>query len=131
MLYVNGIAMAMLELKRSSVEVADGVRQLITNQEPIFNERLFTAAQLLLAGNDAQGLRYGTAGTPEQFFVQWKHETPAATGAPVAAGALLDRPLAQLCTKERLLDLVRHFVIFDAGRKKVPRQHQYFGGSRR
>ena len=126
-LYVNGIALGVLELKRSSVEVADGVRQLITNQEPIFNERFFTAAQLLLAGNDAQGLRYGTVGTSEQFFMQWKNETPAATVAPVEAGALLDRPLAQLCTKERLLDLVRHFVIFDAGRKKVPRQHQYFG----
>ena len=126
-LYVNGIALGVLELKRSSVEVADGVRQLITNQEPIFNERFFTAAQLLLAGNDAQGLRYGTVGTSEQFFMQWKNETPAATVAPVEADALLDRPLAQLCTKERLLDLVRHFVIFDAGRKKVPRQHQYFG----
>ncbi len=126
-LYVNGIAMAMLELKRSSVEAADGVRQLITNQEPIFNERFFTGAQFLLAGSDAQGLRYGTVGTPEQFFVQWKDEAPAAAGSSVDAGALLDRPLAQLCEKERLLDLVRHFVIFDAGRKKVPRQHQYFG----
>ena len=126
-LYVNGIAMAVLELKRSSVEVADGVRQLITNQEVIFNERFFAAAQLLLAGNDTQGLRYGTVGTPEQFFVQWKDEASAAPGEPVSEGALLDRPLAQLCNKERLLDLVRHFVIFDAGRKKVPRQHQYFG----
>lgn len=126
-LYVNGIAMAMIELKRSSVEVADGIRQLITNQEPIFNERFFTAAQLLLAGSDSQGLRYGTVGTPEQFFVQWKDEAPVTAEAPLSAGALLDRPIAQMCSKERLLDLVRHFAIFDAGRKKVPRPHQYFG----
>lgn len=122
--YLNGIAVAVIELKRSSKEVADGVRQLITNQESIFNQRFFSTAQLLLAGSDSQGLRYGTTGTPEQFFVQWKGEGEPAEITP---GALLDRPLAQLCRKERLLDLMRNFVIFDAGQKKVPRQHQYFG----
>ena len=125
-LYVNGIAIAVLELKRSSVELADGVRQLITNQEPIFNKSFFSTVQLVLAGSDAQGLRYGTTGTPEQFFVQWKDEAPA-PGTGLVAGALLDRPLSQLCEKSRLLDLIRHFMIFDGGQKKVPRQHQFFG----
>ena len=125
MLYLNGIAVAVIELKRSSVEMADGVRQLITNQEEIFNKGFFSTVQLLLAGSDAQGLRYGTTGTPEQFFVEWKDEAPP-DGVPVP-GALLDRPLAQLCGKARLLDLIRNCVIFDAGRKKIPRPHQYFG----
>jgi type I restriction enzyme R subunit len=125
-LYINGIAIAVIELKRSSVEVADGVRQLITNQEEIFNERFFSTVQLLLAGSDSQGMRYGTVGTREQFFVEWKDEVPDETASPLLAGALLDRPLAQLCGKERLLDLIRHFVIFDGGQKKVPRPHQYF-----
>ena len=123
-LYINGIAVAVIELKRSSVEVADGVRQLITNQEPIFNEQFFSTVQLLLAGSDSQGLRYGTIGTPEQFFVQWKDEE---RDGALSAGVLLDKPLAQICSKQRLLDLIRNFVIFDAGQKKVPRQHQYFG----
>ncbi|MBU1189365.1 MAG: type I restriction endonuclease subunit R [Gammaproteobacteria bacterium] len=123
-LYLNGIAVAVIELKRSSVEVADGVRQLITNQEPIFNERFFSTVQLLFAGSDSQGLRYGTTGTPEQFFVKWKDETG---GSAPSAGVLLDKPLLQMCGKERLLDLIRNFVIFDAGQKKVPRPHQYFG----
>ncbi len=124
-LYLNGLAIAVIELKRSSVELADGVRQLITNQEEIFNKGFFSSAQLLLAGSDSQGLRYGTTGTPEQFFVEWKNEAP--TGAPPAPGALLDRPLAQLCNKARLLDLIRNFILFDAGQKKVPRPHQFFG----
>ena len=125
-LYLNGLAVAVIELKRSSVEVADGVRQLITNQEEIFNKGFFGTVQLLLAGSDSQGLRYGTTGTPEQFFVEWKDESPPAAGAPAAAGALLDRPLAQLCNKARLLDLIRDFILFDAGQKKVPRPHQFF-----
>jgi type I restriction enzyme R subunit len=124
-LYINGIAFALIELKRSSVELADGVRQLITNQEEIFNKGFFSTVQLVLAGSDSQGLRYGTTGTPEQFFTEWKDE--AASGAPAAPGALLDRPLAQLCNKTRLLDLIRNFMIFDAGQKKMPRPHQFYG----
>ena len=126
-LYLNGLAIAVMELKRSSVEVADGVRQLITNQEEIFNKGFFSTVQLLLAGSDSQGLRYGTTGTPEQFFVEWKDEAPPVAGDGPAAGALLDRPLAQLCSKARLLDLIRYFILFDAGQKKVPRPHQFFG----
>lgn len=122
--YINGIAVAVIELKRSSVEVADGVRQIITNQEEIFNKNFFPAVQLVFAGSDSQGLRYGTTGTPEEFFVQWKDEDG---GTAMEPGTLLDRPLAQMCRKDRLLDLMRNFIIFDAGQKKVPRPHQYFG----
>ena len=123
-LYINGIAIGMIELKRSSVEVADGVRQLITNQEEIFNIGFFSTVQLVFAGSDSQGLRYGTTGTLEQFFVQWKDEEGDSAMEP---GTLLDKPLAQMCGKERLLDLIRNFIIYDAGRKKIPRPHQYFG----
>jgi type I restriction enzyme R subunit len=126
-LYLNGIAFAVIELKRSSVEVADGVRQLITNQEEIFNKAFFSTIQLVLAGSDSQGLRYGTTGTPEQFFVAWKDEVTCGVGGIPAPGALLDKPLAQLCGKARLLDLIRNCALFDAGQKKVPRPHQYFG----
>ena len=126
-LYVNGIAVAVLELKRGSVEVGYGVNQLITNQEELFNKGFFSTVQYVFAGNDTQGLRYGTVGTPGQFFVQWKDETGGAGAAALSPGALLDQPLAQMCSKARLLDLMRHFLIFDGGQKKAPRPHQYFG----
>jgi type I restriction enzyme, R subunit len=120
-IYINGIAIAVIELKRSSVEIGDGVRQLITNQEEIFNLPFFTTVQLLFAGSDSQGLRYGTVTTKEDFFVEWK----ASSSEPLTTGALLDRPLAELCEKARLLDVIRNFIIFDDGVKKVPRQHQF------
>lgn len=122
-LYLNGLAIAVIELKRSSVEVADGVRQLITNQEEIFNKGFFSTVQLVFAGSDSQGLRYGTTGTPEKFFTEWKAQNSAAD----EAGSLLDRPLAEMCDKSRLLDLIRNFIIFDGGQKKVPRPHQFAG----
>jgi type I restriction enzyme R subunit len=122
-LYINGIVVAVIELKRSSVEVGDGVRQLITNQEEIFNKDFFATVQFVFAGSDSQGLRYGTVTTQEEFFVEWK---PADT-SNLTPGALLDRPLAEMCDKTRLLDLIRNCIIFDNGRKKVPRPHQYAG----
>lgn len=121
-LYLNGIAIAVIELKRSSRDVAEGIRQLISNQQKAFNQSFFSTAQLLLAGSDAQGLYYATAESGEDFYVQWKHADGLAGGE---AGVLLDRPLAEMFDKARLLDFLYNFVIFDAGRKKVPRQHQY------
>ena len=122
-IFLNGIAVGVIELKRSSVEVADGIRQLITNQEEIFNKDFFATVQFVFAGNDSQGLRYGTVTTKEEFFVEWK----AANSGPLTAGAMLDRPLAQMCEKSRLLDLIRNFIIFESGIKKVPRPHQFAG----
>ncbi len=122
-LYVNGIALVVIELKRGSKDIAEGIRQLITNQEDIFNAAFFATVQFVLAGNDSQGLRYGTTGSPENLFVEWKHHKKG----ELVEGSLLDEPLAQMANKERLLDLIRNFIIFDAGRKKVPRLHQYEG----
>src|SRR6266516_1056480 len=125
-LYLNSIAIAVIELKRSSVELADGVRQLITNQEEIFNKGFFSTVQLLLAGSDSQGLRYGTTGTPEQFFVEWKDEARdvPASGAAPAAGALLDRPRNFVQAGVQDDEAADHV---GAGQKKVPRPHQFFG----
>src|SRR5204863_3535336 len=59
------------------------------------------------------------------FFVEWRDDASIPAGMPLVTGGLLDRPLAHLCNKTRLLDLIRDFMVFDAGRKKVPRPHQY------
>lgn len=120
-IYVNGIALGVIELKRSSVSIGEGIRQLISNQSPDYNEWFFGAAQFLFAGSDAEGLRYGTVGTQEKYYLTWKED-----GAKEHR-YLLDRRLAQMCAKGRFIELVRDFVLFDNGRKKVPRPHQYFG----
>ena len=122
-LYLNGIAVAMIELKRSSVDIGDGIRQLISNQDKLFNEAFFSTVQILFAGNDAVGLHYGATGSSEQLFVNWKDEDSKITTPEF--GSLLDRPLSQMCSKERLLDFINNFMVFDAGRRKIPRPHQY------
>lgn len=61
-LYVNGIALGVLELKRAKVSVAEGIRQNRDNQRKEFIEPFFSTMQLVMAGNDSEGLRYGTIG---------------------------------------------------------------------
>lgn len=122
-LYVNGIALGVLELKRSTVAVSEGIRQNLDNQKKAFIRAFFTTQQLLMAGNDTEGLRYGTIETPEKYYLAWKEE-----GAPEPEpGALLDTHLRQLCNKQRFLEIIHDFVVFDAGIKKLPRHNQYFG----
>ena len=73
-LYVNGIALGVLELKRSSVSIEEGIRQNLDNQKKTFIRPFFTTMQLVMAGNDTQGLRYGTIETREKYYLQWKEQ---------------------------------------------------------
>ncbi|MER7477062.1 HsdR family type I site-specific deoxyribonuclease [Streptomyces sp. NPDC126510] len=118
-LYVNGLALVTLELKRSRVAVSEGIRQTIGNQKPGFIRSFFSTVQLVLAGNDVEGLRYGVIDTPEKYWLQWKE--PSDVEEP------LDRALLQMCGKERLLELIHDFTVFDSGVRKACRHNQYFG----
>lgn len=120
-LYVNGIAIAVIELKNSRVGIDDGVRQLLSNQDPAFNEWFFSTTQILFAGNDTEGLKYGTIKTPEKFYLTWKEDEEDNTRYK------LDKYLLKMCEKKRLIELMYDFVLFDGGIKKLPRVHQYFG----
>ncbi len=122
-LYVNGIAVGVLELKRSTVAVAEGIRQNLDSQKQEFIQPFFATVQLVMAGNDTEGLRYGVIETPEKYWLRWKEDEahPAASGNPLL------RELSQLCGKERLLAIIHDFVVFDAGVKKICRPNQYFG----
>jgi type I restriction enzyme, R subunit len=120
-LYVNGIAVGVLELKNSRVTIGDGIRQCLSNQQPMFHAWFFSTVQLILAGNDSEGLQYGAIGTPEKYFLKWK-EDDADNGR-----FKLDKYLLRMCRKDRLIELMHDFVLFDGGVKKLPRAHQYFG----
>jgi type I restriction enzyme R subunit len=120
-LYVNGIAVGVLELKNSRVSVGDGIRQTLSNQQPEFNAWFFSTVQLILAGNDSEGLKYGAVGTPEKYFLKWKEDEADNSRFK------LDKYLLRMCRKDRLIELMHDFVLFDGGVKKLPRAHQYFG----
>jgi type I restriction enzyme, R subunit len=118
-LYVNGIALGVLELKRSTVSVTEGIRQNGDNQQKHFIRPFFATVQLVMAGNDTEGLRYGVIETPEKYYLNWKEDSPITQP--------LDRAMYHVCRKDRLLEVIHDFTVFDAGIKKTCRHNQYFG----
>lgn len=120
-LYLNGIAIATLELKRGTVDIAESIRQSISNWREGFNEWFYSTVQILFAGNNTQGLRYGAIETPEKYYLAWKEDEGDNSRYK------LDKYLLKMCEKKRLLDILYNTVIFDAGIKKLPRPHQYHG----
>jgi type I restriction enzyme, R subunit len=122
-LYVNGIALGVLELKRSIVSVSEGIRQNLDSQKKTFIQPFYTTVQLVMAGNDTEGLCYSVIETKEKYWLRWKEPE---VHPPAGENPLL-RELGQICNKARLLELIHDFIVFDAGTKKTCRHNQYFG----
>ncbi|MFM1907432.1 MAG: hypothetical protein RLZZ591_1109 [Pseudomonadota bacterium] len=120
-IYVNGIAVGVLELKNSRTSIGHGIRQSLVNQQPEFIAPFFATVQFVFAGNDSEGLQYGTIGTEEKYFLKWKEDELDNSHFK------LDKYLLKICAKPRLIELMHDFVLFDGGIKKLPRVHQYFG----
>ena len=137
-LYINGIAVAVMELKKSTVSVADGIRQNVTNQREQFIQRFFSTVQICAAANDSEGLRYGTSGTTEKYYLEWKEDNftdqlqdkddldKEIETACSKQLNLLEKQCYRIFQKERLLDIIHNFIIYDSGIKKVCRYNQFY-----
>ena len=130
-LFINGIPIVVIELKKSSVSFENGIKQLEKEQGKDEIAHLFKYIQLTIAANGS-GARYGTTGTPFKFYSVWKEQDEAKAkeslkslinGREVSA---LDMTLFALLSKDRLLRLVRHYIVFDKRMKKVCRYQQFF-----
>lgn len=140
-IYVNGIALGVLELKRSTVSISEGIRQNLDNQKHLFIKPFFHTIQFVMAGNDTEGLAYGTIETKEKYFLKWKEIDESthkdypyllAITKPIREKSakydyLLDKHIIQLLNKERFLEIIHDFIVFDRGIKKLCRHNQYFG----
>lgn len=132
-LYINGIALGVFELKRSCVSIGEGIRQNLTNQKKEYIQPFFSTVQLIFAGNEAEGLKYGTTETAEKYFLKWKEDIKATDDLSATIKDIQSKEknklrdaIVSLCQKERFLSLIYDFIIFDAGVKKVTRHNQYF-----
>ena len=128
--YVNGIALVVLELKRMSIPVSDAIRQNRRNQEDGEICHFFTTVQLLMAGNESQGLMYGVTKTPEKFWLKWKE--PTGDPCPDSRFTVREFPnemfrsMLQMLEPCRLLEFLHDCIIYDGGIKKAARPNQYF-----
>lgn len=133
-LYINGIAFGVIELKRSTVSMSEGIRQNLTNQRKEFILPFFATVGLIMAGNDSEGLRYGVTDTPEKYFLSWREDKNATDKVSVSVRKLneqypikLDKNLISTCSKERFVDILHNFIAYDSGTKKTCRPNQFFG----
>ena len=132
-IYVNGIALVVFELKRSSTSISQGIRQSLSSQKRENIQEFYHPIQLIFAGNESEGMKYGTTGTPEKYYLTWKEDEKATDAVSLEVKKMqtqtsnrLKNGIVSLCHKKRFLSFIHDFVIFDAGIKKVARHNQFF-----
>ena len=139
--FLNGLPLAVIECKSPTIGdtwKAEAVKQLHRYQEASSHwkdqgaPKLFEAAQVLIA-TCGERAAYGTVGTSERFFLEWKEPYPVTVKQ--LAEKLKRTPTPQdillygLLEPRNLLDIVRNFVVFevDGGRtvRKLTRYKQF------
>ena len=130
-LFINGIPFAVIECKAPHIPVEEAVGQMIRNQQAAYIPHLFKFAQLVVATNK-NAVKYATAGTPKKFWSVWKEQDADWLQARLSAlvpdrmPTEQDRNIVSLFSPERVYELIRYFILFDANVKKVCRYQQFF-----
>lgn len=130
-LFINGIPFAVIECKAPHIPVEEAVGQMIRNQQAAYIPQLFKFAQLVVATNK-NAVKYATAGTPKKFWSVWKEQddewlqTRLKALVPDRMPTEQDRNTVSLFSRERVFELIRYFILFDANVKKVCRYQQFF-----
>lgn len=130
-LFVNGIPFVVIECKAPTVSVEQAISQMIRNQKPEYTPQLFKFAQIVLATNK-DFVKYATAGTAKKFWNVWREEDTAWRDGLLDAYVTershtpQDRDIVSLLHPDRLLELTKYFVLYDANIKKICRHQQFF-----
>ena len=130
-LFINGIPFAVIECKAPHIPVEEAVGQMIRNQQAAYIPQLFKFAQLVVATNK-NAVKYATVGTPKKFWSVWKEQdtewlqTRLKALVPDRMPTEQDRNIISLFSPERVYELIRYFILFDANVKKVCRYQQFF-----
>jgi len=130
-LYVNGIPFAVIECKKSSISMEQGISQMIRNQGKDYIPQLFKFVQIVMATNKNE-TQYATCNTPRKFWAVWKEENEDWLQEQISKSVHhrlptnQDKNIISLFHPERLLELTRYFVLFDKNEKKIARYQQYF-----
>ena len=99
--YVNGLPFVVIENKKSSVEATEAINQMVRNQGADYSPRFFMYPQLLI-GTNGKDLRYGTTGTPSEFYASWREKEVSLDELDSKATILIAKPIepgiyTQLC----------------------------------
>lgn len=130
-LFVNGIPLGVIECKRASIGIDQGIEQMIRNQGKDYIPQLFKFIQLVMSTNK-NDTKYATCATPKKFWSTWKEEDETWL-QEILVEAVIDRlstkqdkDIISLFHPQRFLELTCFFVLFDKDVKKITRHQQYF-----
>ena len=123
-LTVNGIPLVVIECKKSSVSIDEGIRQNIKNWKADEIPHLFKFVQLVVAMNP-HSFKYGTCGTKFEFFVPWKEKDIDWMNKRL--GELIqgrlpkeqDKNIIAMLSPERLFEIIQYYTLYDNNVKKL------------
>jgi type I restriction enzyme R subunit len=128
-LFVNGLPLVVIELKNATDETADvkaAYNQLQTYKQLV--PSLFNYNTFLLV-SDGWFAKAGTLSSDYSRFMEWK----TADGIAVVDSQRepeMEPMIKGLLNKETLLDVIRHFIVFEKTKektiKKIAAYHQYY-----
>jgi len=130
-LFVNGIPFAVIECKKASISMEQGISQMIRNQGKDYVPQLFKFVQIVMSTNKNE-TKYATCNTPRKFWSVWKEEQEEWLDIFLdktverRLPTMQDKNIISLFHPGRLLELTHFFTLFDKDVKKVARYQQYF-----
>jgi len=129
-LFVNGIPLVIIEYKKPSKEMLEGstidvaINQLDTYKSTI--PTLFNYNAFLVVSDGLQA-RAGTLNSGREWFLQWK--TIDGEKLEPKTRPELEVLLRGMCNKRTLLNLIKHFIVFEDDGSKIVKKlaayHQY------
>jgi type I restriction enzyme R subunit len=126
--FVNGVPLVFIELKATHRHLknayTDNLRDYKNAIPQVFIPNAF------IRPSNGSGTRIGSVSAEWEHFFEWKRINDEGETGVVS----LDTALRGLCKKERLLDYIENFVLFEEARggliKKIAKNHQYLGVNR-
>lgn len=130
-LFINGIPFGVIECKSSTISVEQGISQMIRNQNKDYIPQLFKYIQIAIATNK-NNTKYATCNTPKKFWNVWKEqenewlENNIKNVVEDRKATNQDRNIVSLLHPDRILDIIKYFIVFDKDVKKIARYQQFF-----
>lgn len=130
-LFINGIPFGVIECKSCSISIEQGISQMIRNQKKEYIPQLFKFIQIVMATNKNE-TKYATCSTPKKFWSVWKEQDNAWIEEELSKAVIgriptnQDKNIISLFNPQRVIELIKYFILFDKDVKKICRYQQYF-----
>lgn len=130
-LFINGIPFAVIECKAPTISADQAVEQTIRNQTDDYIPQLFKYVQIVMATNK-NTVKYATTGTPKKFWNVWREQDTEFLQKGLnkcitdRIPTEQDKNIISLFSKQRVKELIKYFILYDANVKKICRYQQYF-----